>query len=340
MQTLRADPARPAASASTLLADLGLDALPRDGEVALLSPPQSFDGGEDAYEAHIGGRSIAELHSGHGAWRMARALARRPIERWLEIGAGGGACTLGLIDAAEGAQGLVTDTSPAFLRIIQRKLAARGWSGAATSYMTLAGEDLERLPAERLDMIVVASAVHHVTDWRAFLAQSARLLRPGGVFLMQEPFREGNLMMAMAIDVVLSDLWPKSLAISASDRGKLDRCRESIYFLADSAARKDGEDKHNFLVDDVVSAAAAAGFAESVFYANAHFADLPPTLSPRRLPCSLTGYLEAFLRHHHLVSDEGLERIFTAIRPLMRRVDAAFMRGDGPTMLASVGLRR
>ena len=318
---------------------LGLERFRRDGDVVLFSDPQSFDGGEEAYEANIGGRSAAELHSGHGAWRLARALARRPIERWLEIGAGGGACTLGLIDAAEGAEALITDTSPAFLRIIQRKLAARG-SVSPVTYMTLAGEDLGRLPAEQLDLIVVASAVHHVTDWRAFLAQAARLIRPGGVFLMQEPFREGYLLMALALDVTLSNIWPEASTLSQADRGKVERCRDSIYFLADSTAEKAGEDKHNFLVDDVVSAASEAGFAESVFYANAHFADLPVNLQPRRTTCSLTGYLEAFLHFHHLVSDAGLEQIFTIIRPLLQRMDATFMRGDGPAMLASVGLRR
>jgi len=53
--------------------------------------------------------------------------------------------------------------------MVRRKMDAAGLPTQATIFATLAGEDLARLPAESLDAIVIASALHHVGDWRGFL---------------------------------------------------------------------------------------------------------------------------------------------------------------------------
>ena len=322
----------------TLVAAFGLDSAPIEDGVAILSPPQSFAGGEDDYDEHIGGVAADVLRSGQGAWRLAQHLARRPIERVLELGAGGGACTLGLVEAAD-ADVLVTDTSPAFLRMIRRKLASAEVK-ARIGYATLAGEELDRLPPASLDLIVVASAVHHVGDWRAFLRAAAERLRPGGVFLMQEPFREGYLIMALALDMVLSTAWPDRDRLSAEDEAKVRGCRDSIYFLANSKAEKIGEDKHNFLIDEVATAASDAGFSDTAFYVNAHFDGLPEDLDVRRGACCLSDYLSAFLQHHHRVSYDGMIRMFVHLKPMMALMDEAYVRGDGPALVACVGMRR
>jgi hypothetical protein len=90
-----------------------------------ISPPQQFEGGEEAYDEHIGGARRADLlRCGEGAWQLASRYASRPIESILEIGAGGGTCSIGLAAAAENAAVLVTDTSPRFLQMIGAKLRA------------------------------------------------------------------------------------------------------------------------------------------------------------------------------------------------------------------------
>src|SRR5260370_39531077 len=108
---------------------------------------------------------------------------------------------------------------------------AAGLSGQATIFATLAGEDLARLPAESLDAIVIASALHHVGDWRGFLRDAAARLRPGGVLVIQEPCREGNLMMGLALDIVLSPLWPIA-ALDHIARERITRCGDSISIRA------------------------------------------------------------------------------------------------------------
>ncbi len=310
---------------------IDLSAHDRDGDIHLISPPQQFEGGEEAYDAHIGGANNPNLlRPGRGAWRLITRHAGRPVTAWLEIGAGGGTCTLGLIAATPGVTALVTDTSPQFLRIIQRKLAAAGLAADSVSYATLAGEHLEALPAESFDAIIIASALHHVWDWRAAVAAAARVLRPGGVLVLQEPCREGNLMMGLALDVVLSPLWPAAAALSHEDHDRIDRCRDSIYFLANSHIAKVGEDKHSFLVSELATAASTVGFTGSVFYANAHFADLADTdLSLRHGACSIVGYMDSFLEMHHRVSLDGMEKLRTHLFPVLAKLDRAFVDGDG-----------
>ena len=201
-----------------------LSALPAENGIHQISPPQNFEGGEEEYDARIGGANRADvLRCGHGAWRLITHYAARPMRTILELGAGGGTCSLGMIEAAPASSLLITDTSPSFLRLIQRKCAAAGLDAKQPRYATLAGEALDLLPADRVDAIVIASALHHVFDWQDFLRVAATRLRRGGVLVIQEPFRAGNLMMGIAIDIALSPLWPQDAALSEAGPGEAAR---------------------------------------------------------------------------------------------------------------------
>jgi SAM-dependent methyltransferase len=320
--------------------DLDLSSYARLDGVYLISPPQQFEGGEEKYDDQIGGAYREDLlRSGRGAWQLIVRHATRPIHTVLEIGSGGGACSLGLVATASGGQTIITDTSPAFLQMVRRKMSAAGLSAQTTLFATLAGEDLARLPAASLDAIVIASALHHVGDWRGFLRDAAACLRPGGVLVIQEPFREGNLMMGIALDIVLSPLWPKD-TLERIDLERITRCRDSIYILADSTIEKHGEDKHSFLITELFAAADAAGFGKCCFYSNGHFHDLVDTdLSDRQGHCSFTAYLDSFLEQHHRVSSSGMQTLREFLFPLLQRIDARFRAGDGVPLFGCMVFR-
>jgi SAM-dependent methyltransferase len=321
---------------------IDLSAYPlRDG-IRVISPPQSFDGDEALYDATIGAAHAADaLASGRGALQLALRHGERPIESVLEIGAGGGTCSVGLVEGGVGRHVLITDTSPGFLRMVRAKLAHLGKGSATWSLATLAGEDLALLPAESVDAIVIASALHHVGNWRGFFADAAGLLRPGAVLVIQEPCREGNLMMGMALDIVLSPLWPVDASLPAEDTARIERCRDSIYLLANSHVEKLGEDKHSFLVSALAEAAGDAGFSRSFLYANAHFQDLADTdLSARHGSCSFVGYLDSFLEQHHRVSREGMEVLRARLFPVLGRIDQAFRDGDGAPLFGCMVFRK
>jgi ubiquinone/menaquinone biosynthesis C-methylase UbiE len=307
----------------------------QDG-VHFISPPQAFDGGEEQYDQNIGGALGADLlRGGRGAWQLASHHGRSRIATVLEIGAGGGTCTLGLVAAApERTRFLVTDTSPRFLRMVAGKLGGAGLGQGRVQFATLAGEDLAQMPPASVDLIVIASALHHVDDWRQFLRDAVRTLTADGLLVIQEPCREGNLMMAMALDVALSPLWPVQARLAPEDSNRIQRCRDSIFFLANSHIRKVGEDKHSFLASELAAAGSAAGFAQSHFYSNFHFVDLVDSdFSDRQGRCSLVGYLDSFMEHHHRISPDGLSKLRQHLFPLLQGVDNAFMAGDGAPLL-------
>jgi ubiquinone/menaquinone biosynthesis C-methylase UbiE len=319
-----------------------LAAFPLDDGIHLISHPQVFPGGEEAYDLHIGGAQRDDLlRSGRGAWQMATRYTRYPIDRALEIGAGGGTCSLGLIAAAQGARLLITDTSPRFLRMIRAKLTAAGIDQNGVSFATLAGEELGRLAPESVDAIVIASALHHVGDWRAFFRDARGVLRGGGTLVIQEPCREGNLMMAMALDVVLSPLWPRDAVLGSDDLRRIRNCRDSIYLLANTHVAKDGEDKHSFLACELAAAADEAGFVRSVFYSNFHFQDLADTgLNQRQGRASFVGYLNSFLEHHHGISADGLAKLRAHLYPAMQGIERTFVNGDGVPLLGCMAFCR
>ncbi len=326
---------------------IDLSDYPTQSGIALISAPQAFEGGEELYDQNIGGAQRQDaLRCGRGALQLALRYTGRPIATLLEIGAGGGTCSLGLVSglgqgSGETAGALITDTSPAFLQMIRRKLEAAGLDAPGTRFATLAGEDLGRLPQGSMDAIIIASALHHVGDWRAFLRDAARVLREGGVLVIQEPCREGNLMMGMALDVALSPLWPKSAALDPADARKLQRCRDSIYLLANSQIEKIGEDKHSFSVHELADAADLAGFSRSIFYANAHFQDLADTdLAQRQGRCSFVGYFGSFLEQHHLVSAGGMAKLRQHLFPVLRHLDQSYINGDGAPLFGCMVFRR
>jgi ubiquinone/menaquinone biosynthesis C-methylase UbiE len=303
--------------------------------IYFISAPQQFPGGEEAYDQDIGGALREDLlRWGRGAWQLLKFHTSGAINRVLEIGAGGGTCSLGLILSAPQASLLITDTSPRFLELIRAKLSTATHSCENVRFATLAGEELSLLPAESFDAIVIASALHHVGDWRAFLKDAARVLRSGGTLTIQEPCREGNLMMAMVLDIVLSPLWPPEATLCAADAERVSRCRDSIYHLANSKIVKLGEDKHSFLASELSAAGRAAGFGHSLFYSNFHFCDLVGhdfTLQQGR--CSFIGYLDSFLEMHHRISRDGMSKMRTHMFPRFERLDSTFVAGDGPPIL-------
>ena len=141
-------------------------------------------------------------------------------------------------------------------------------------------------------------------------------------------------MMGMALDIALSPLWPAEAALTATDTDKIARCRDSIFYLANSQIPKDGEDKHSFLASELAAAGYAAGFARTIFYSNFHFCDLlNHDLTRHQGKCSFIGYLDSFLEMHHRVSSEGLAKLRAHLFPLLQHLESAFMAGDGAPLL-------
>lgn len=112
---------------------------------------------------------------------LLRVLDRLPRSlRILELGCGGGALLRDL--AARG-----------FTRLVGLDLARTALAEAqrqgTPARLVLA--DAERLPfaAESFDIVIAADLIEHVDDLDAYVAEVARVLRPGGAYLLKTPNR-------------------------------------------------------------------------------------------------------------------------------------------------------
>ncbi|GGI98578.1 hypothetical protein GCM10008995_05570 [Halobellus salinus] len=102
------------------------------------------------------------------------AFARRRIDRVVDLAGGTGRASDGLADA--GFDPVVVDRSAGMLR------RARG-AGHST-----VRADAETLPLrdDTVDAVVIVDALHHFPDPESGLAEASRVLRPGGVVVIQE----------------------------------------------------------------------------------------------------------------------------------------------------------
>lgn len=118
-----------------------------------------------------------------------RSFARRVVLPWalnghelagavLEIGGGSGAMADGVARAHPDVSLTVTDVDEAMVRSARDRLSAH-------RNVTVDGADVTALPYAAATFAAVTSylMLHHVIDWELALAEAARVVRPGGVFL-------------------------------------------------------------------------------------------------------------------------------------------------------------
>ena len=129
------------------------------------------------YGAVAANYAVSESHAGGDdlAWFAARAAAVPP-GRALDVACGGGFSTRALL--AAGHRVLATDLTPESVAAARAATAAgdAGWAAGAA----------ERLPVATgtVDLATCRIAPHHFADIAAFVDEVARVLKPGGTFLL------------------------------------------------------------------------------------------------------------------------------------------------------------
>lgn len=316
-----------------------LSSFPESDGVSLISEPRAFEDSEADYEADIGSKTGES--AGVGAYRLWRLMSHGDPGIALEIGAGSGAVTLGFVDSANGFLSLVTDPSRPFLKITERKLLARSVDHGSLRYATLVGEDLHKFPNELFDLVFLQASLHHIWDWKSFLKEVSRVLAPGGVLLFQEPFSEGHLIIALAIEMFLA-----VDGLNAEDRGRLENLLASTFLLSDRTIDKaHGEDKHCFLTDEVILTCTTL-FSEVLFLRNQSFEsiasleDIEGARSQAAGIASLLDYCRSYFIQHHKITREGIALFDQCVAPAFTDLERLFFRGDGPAIFAVVACRK
>jgi ubiquinone/menaquinone biosynthesis C-methylase UbiE len=122
------------------------------------------------------------------ALRRAAALAtdgRGPL-RALDVGCGTGNLTRHLV--ALGAEVTAADLSRALLA----QVAQRNRESGRVTTLELNGRDLAPIPDGAFDLVATYSVLHHIPDYAALVREMARVVRPGGIVMIDHERTDGS----------------------------------------------------------------------------------------------------------------------------------------------------
>jgi len=146
--------------------------------------PQGWLDLEMVEREHIRPLISGDPEIGYLQYFVDRHLPKRPVQRLLSLGCGGGNLERALLwlDAAEAIDGY--DESPASIGLA-RQLAEQGGMGEQLHYAVADLNQVELEPAS-YDAIVIKMALHHFEALEHVYPQIRHALRPGGLLMFNE----------------------------------------------------------------------------------------------------------------------------------------------------------
>ena len=182
----------------------------------------------------------------------------------LEVGAGTGYLTLGMLADSEFDRAVITDISPQMLKIIGSRLEG---SAPKKRHRTLLAtySGAEDIFAERsFDLCVSNSVLHHIFDYSGFLRRKRALLKPSGVAIFAEPGAAFHDALTLAMsDAIVGLIGAK--AVSATEvcilAAWVEQTRFRLLSPPDAPALAELEDKHMFSRQEIEKLAREAGFS-------------------------------------------------------------------------------
>ena len=126
---------------------------------------------------------LERRYAGSLLGRLGADLLDRDV---LEIGCGSGGFTEALLDDFAARSVHAIDVDPRMVELTRRRLASR-----LGERVTVEPGDALALPIDTggIDAVVELGIFHHIPDWRAAVAEVARVLRPEGQFVFAEVTR-------------------------------------------------------------------------------------------------------------------------------------------------------
>jgi ubiquinone/menaquinone biosynthesis C-methylase UbiE len=293
-----------------------LEQLPSTNGILQISQARPYQHGEEDYDRQYGTESHTNERLVAEAANLMDFCGRMGLEEQpavLEIGCGTGRISIGLSQQATIGRLVVTDPSPAFCRIVAKKLAAAPAAATNVSLGLMGAEDVGRLPAGSISLILLRSVLHHISDVDGFLAACAGVLRTGGLLVCEEPYYEGYMMMGFLGQFFEDALRAQGLPCSEEDRARFAGFVETMQFYCRRDLDKSGaEDKHLFRPEELAATGRGLGLEFQ------HFPNWGATEKYESYTRERKGYFEHFvisyLRYCMDWPQELTEKVHTATR--------------------------
>ncbi|HTD50679.1 MAG TPA: class I SAM-dependent methyltransferase [Acidimicrobiia bacterium] len=224
----------------------------------------------------------------------------------LDVGAGTGVLTLGLLEHQTVGRLVATDVSFEFLHALAPRVAA------FETPVSLVACDANQpnFRAGSFDLIVGRSILHHLLDYDETLSRSHAMLKPGGVAVFFEPVLEGKTIVAMLLALMLRcDATADHPVLSPRDREGIEKQlrhqTKSKRRNYSRAALAQVEDKYIFEIDHLKAVGKEAGFDEVEFLNNA---DAEPTYWPSVVQtCVTVGVAPETIRPYRWIGQQFAE---------------------------------
>ena len=253
-----------------------IDRLPKWRGWLQLSPERLYMHTEENYNSQYG-ITAPEPEEGQGLCNLLKTHEVDTTGPALEIGCGTGYLTYGLAQHYPGSDFLITDPSPAFLRLTQNQFDQTAAFSARRHYAVLNADDLGGLPAGLFSVIALRSTLHHILKVDEFIAACARCLRPGGALVMgAEPCESGYLLMAAVAQSIPNALKAAGVAMRPEWTERLNDFTNTVKFCCLRDIEKGtAEDKHFFSPHQISELGATHGL-QLTFFPTASFRDFAP----------------------------------------------------------------
>jgi 2-polyprenyl-3-methyl-5-hydroxy-6-metoxy-1,4-benzoquinol methylase len=144
---------------------------------------------------------------------LSNGAIRDDIGTVLEIGAGTGMLSLGMLKDSEFNAAIITDVSREMLNLNRARMIQEVSHGNKVTYATYAGSNI--FHPDSFDLCIGNSVLHHVENYQQMLRDLRAALRPGGTAIFIEPTKDFHDAMARSIsDALIQLLACDEIAIS------------------------------------------------------------------------------------------------------------------------------
>ena len=185
------------------------------------------------------------------------------LGRTLEIGAGTGGATMGLVAKAAMSDLVVTDISPKMLRLCQRNLQNAGLLRGDIMFVTY-GATESCFQSGSFDTVIGNAVLHHIADFKAFLAEVSKLLKPNGRAFFIEPALPFHRELIAALADIIAELTSAGIAFDDPGVARIVNwiaevsCNIAHHGCLEFLSTR--EDKHLFIRSEIEEIAGTAGF--------------------------------------------------------------------------------